>query len=64
MAAADPMLTVENIVKQFETPDGVLTAVDDVSFAVRAGRVPVGHRAVRLRQVHAVQHHRRADGRV
>jgi hypothetical protein len=26
----DPILSVENIVKRFETPDGILTAVDDV----------------------------------
>src|ERR1043166_3547191 len=36
-AAADPLLTVENVVKRFETPDGVLTAVDDVSFTVAPG---------------------------
>ncbi len=36
-AAADPLLTVENVVKRFETPDGVLTAVDNVSFAVQPG---------------------------
>ena len=35
--AADPILFVENIVKRFETPDGVLTAVDDVSFTVTPG---------------------------
>ena len=37
MAAADPILSVENIVKRFETQDGVLTAVDDVSFNVAPG---------------------------
>jgi NitT/TauT family transport system ATP-binding protein len=37
MAAADPILVVENIVKRFETQDGVLTAVDDVSFNVNPG---------------------------
>ena len=37
MAAADPLLVVENVVKRFETPDGVLTAVDDVSFTVAPG---------------------------
>src|SRR5918993_3584497 len=37
MAAADPILCVENIVKRFETPDGVLVAVDDVSFTVAPG---------------------------
>jgi len=37
MAAADPILSVENIVKRFETQDGVLTAVDDVSFTVNPG---------------------------
>jgi NitT/TauT family transport system ATP-binding protein len=34
---AEPILTVDNIVKQFETPDGVLTAVDNVSLSVRPG---------------------------
>src|SRR6187431_3604548 len=33
----DPILSVENIVKRFETPDGILTAVDDVSFTVAPG---------------------------
>ena len=37
MPAADPLLVVENIVKRFETQDGVLTAVDDVSFDVVPG---------------------------
>jgi NitT/TauT family transport system ATP-binding protein len=37
MPAADPILVVENIVKRFETEDGVLTAVDDVSFTVAPG---------------------------
>src|SRR5689334_25433196 len=37
MAAADPILVVEHIVKRFETQDGVLTAVDDVSFGVVPG---------------------------
>jgi NitT/TauT family transport system ATP-binding protein len=35
--AADPILVVENIVKRFETQDGVLLAVDDVSFNVMPG---------------------------
>src|SRR5215203_5979921 len=37
MPTADPVLVVENIVKRFETQDGVLTAVDDVSFHVVPG---------------------------
>jgi NitT/TauT family transport system ATP-binding protein len=37
MPTADPILVVENIVKRFETPDGVLTAVEDVSLAVASG---------------------------
>src|SRR6476619_1438721 len=37
MPAADPILVVENIVKRFETQDGVLTAVEDVSFDVAPG---------------------------
>ena len=37
MPAAEPILVVENIVKRFETQDGVLTAVDDVSFGVMPG---------------------------
>src|ERR1700710_358124 len=36
-SAADPILVVENIVKRFETPDGVLTAVDHVSLTVAPG---------------------------
>ncbi len=36
-AAAPPILVVEDIVKRFETPDGVLTAVDHVSFDVTPG---------------------------
>jgi NitT/TauT family transport system ATP-binding protein len=34
---ADAILVVENIVKRFETPDGVLTAVDNVSLTVAPG---------------------------
>ena len=34
---ADPILVVEDIVKRFETLDGVLTAVDHVSFSVAPG---------------------------
>jgi NitT/TauT family transport system ATP-binding protein len=40
MAAPVPradILTVDDIVVRFDTPDGVLTAVDDVSFTVRPG---------------------------
>ena len=32
-----PILVVDDIVKRFETPDGVLTAVDHVSFTVKPG---------------------------
>jgi len=35
--AAPPALSVENIVKRFETAEGAFVAVDDVSFAVRPG---------------------------
>jgi NitT/TauT family transport system ATP-binding protein len=34
-ARAEPILTVDRITKRFETPDGVLTAVDDVSLSVK-----------------------------
>jgi len=37
MPTAEPILVVENIVKRFETQDGVLVAVDDVSFTVAPG---------------------------
>jgi NitT/TauT family transport system ATP-binding protein len=37
MPTADPILVVEHIVKRFETQDGVLTAIDDVSFTVAPG---------------------------
>ncbi len=36
-ASADPILVVDDIVKRFETPDGVLTAVDHVSLSVSPG---------------------------
>src|SRR5258706_6348399 len=37
IAAADPMLVVEDIVKRFETPDGVLIAVNHVSLSIAPG---------------------------
>src|ERR1700742_1653456 len=37
MPAADPILSVENIVKRFETQDGVVSALDGVSFDVVPG---------------------------
>ncbi len=36
-ASADAILVVDGIVKRFETPDGVLTAVDHVSLSVAPG---------------------------
>src|SRR5262245_62521878 len=36
-ASADAILVVEDVVKRFETPDGVLTAVDHVSLSVAPG---------------------------
>jgi NitT/TauT family transport system ATP-binding protein len=35
--AVEPILIVDDIVKRFETPDGILTAVDHVSFTVSPG---------------------------
>ena len=35
--AATPMLVVDDIVKKFETPDGIMTAVDHISFDVAPG---------------------------
>jgi NitT/TauT family transport system ATP-binding protein len=37
LAPANAILTVDDIVKRFETPDGVLTAVDHVSLSVALG---------------------------
>ena len=37
--AVEPILTVDDIVKRFETPDGVLTAVDHVSLGGAARRI-------------------------
>jgi NitT/TauT family transport system ATP-binding protein len=37
IAPANAILVVEDIVKRFETPDGVLTAVDRVSLSVAPG---------------------------
>src|SRR5215216_5615788 len=36
-ASAEPILVVRDIVKRFETPDGILTAVDHVSLTVAPG---------------------------
>jgi NitT/TauT family transport system ATP-binding protein len=36
-AKTDGILIVDDVVKRFPTPDGVITAVDHVSFAVRPG---------------------------
>ena len=36
-ATAAPLLVVDDIIKNFETPDGVLTAVDHMSFDVAPG---------------------------
>src|SRR5437764_716266 len=36
-ARRDPILVVDDIVKRFETPDGVLTAVDHISLSVAPG---------------------------
>jgi NitT/TauT family transport system ATP-binding protein len=36
-ARRDPILVVDDIVKRFESPDGLLTAVDHVSFSVAPG---------------------------
>ncbi len=35
--AVEPLLAVDNIVKHFETPEGILTAVDGISFTVAPG---------------------------
>jgi NitT/TauT family transport system ATP-binding protein len=37
VGAAEPILVVDGIIKQFETPDGPLTAVDNVSLTVSPG---------------------------
>jgi len=37
MKVAGPILVVEDIVKRFDTPDGALTAIDQVSFDVAPG---------------------------
>jgi NitT/TauT family transport system ATP-binding protein len=37
VGAAEPILLVDGITKQFETPDGLLTAVDNVSLTVSPG---------------------------
>jgi NitT/TauT family transport system ATP-binding protein len=35
--AAEPILVVDDLVKNFETPDGITTAVDHISFDVKPG---------------------------
>ena len=63
-APAHAILVVDDIVKRFETPDGVLTAVDHVSFSVAPGEFVGHHRPLRLRQIDLVQRHRRAARRL
>ena len=63
-AAASPLLVVDDIVKSFETPEGVADRGRPHLVRGRAGRIPRGDRPVRLRQVHAVQRHRRAARRL
>jgi NitT/TauT family transport system ATP-binding protein len=36
-AAVEPLLAIDDLVKQFDTPEGTLIAVDHVSFTVREG---------------------------
>src|SRR5215813_2674097 len=35
-AQGDPILVAENLVKRFDTPEGPLTALDNVSFSIRS----------------------------
>jgi NitT/TauT family transport system ATP-binding protein len=37
VAVGDPILVVDDIVKRFQTPDGVLTAIDHVSLSIAPG---------------------------
>jgi len=39
MTPSDPVLVVEDLVKRFETPDGILTALDRVSLTVSPGEI-------------------------
>ena len=50
------LLKVEHLKKYFNTPGGVLHAVDDVSFSIRAGDIRRGWR-VRLRKIHHGKSH-------
>ena len=63
-ASADAILVVDDIVKRFETPDGVLTALDHVSLGVAPGRIRGRDRPLRLRQVDLVQRDRRPARRL
>ena len=62
--SGDAILVVDNIAMRFTRADGVSPPLDDVSFNVAPGRIPGRDRAVGLRQVDVVQHHRRPARRL
>ena len=59
-----PFWSSSDIVKRFETPDGVAYRRRSCLAGGRAGRVRRRHRPFGLRQVDAVQHHRRPARRL
>ncbi len=62
--AETAILVVDDIVMRFATAEGDVIALDNVSFDGRSRRISRRDRAVRLRQVDLVQHHRRTAKRL
>ena len=49
---------IENVVKKFNTRKGEVVALNGANFDIHENEFVCGRRAVRLRQVHAPEHHR------
>ncbi len=57
------ILEVENLTKYFNTPGGLLHAVDGVNFKVEEGRtLGIFSGRIRLRKIHHRAHHLKAFG--
>ena len=54
-----PHIEIRDVSLVYDTPAGQVTGVQERQLQHRAVRVPLHRRAVRLRQIHAAQHHRR-----
>ena len=58
---SDKYLSIENVSKSFSRGEDTTEVLQDISLKRRQRRVHLPHRSLRLRQVDAAQHRRRAD---